>query len=83
MTNTYQTEIDDDDALGLAMRAFVEQLSAKGVDAETIIYLLACDMFRTAISVLPNHTRVLSIVAKTAYDLRSPRFGPNRLIVEE
>jgi len=45
--------------------------------------LLACDMFRTAISVLPNHTRVLSIVAKTAYDLRSPRFGPNRLIVEE
>lgn len=83
MTNTYQTDLDDDDALGLAMRAFVDEFLAKGADTETIIYLLACDMFRTAVSVLPDRARAFSIVAKAASDLRGPLAARARVMVEE
>jgi len=83
MTNTYQTDLDDDDALGLAMRAFVDELRAKGADTETIIYLLACDMFRTAVSIMPGHAKVISIVAKAASDLRGPPAARERAMVDE
>ncbi len=81
MTNT--SELEDDDALGFALRAFVDELRGKGANAETIIYLMACDMFRTASSVLPNHARVLSILAKAASDLRRPLVAPDRVGVDE
>lgn len=69
MTNSYQTELDDDDALGLALRAFVDELHAKGADAETIIYLMASSMFRATLSISPCQATALSIVARAATDL--------------
>lgn len=83
MTNTYQTEIDADDALGLAMRAFVDELHAKGADAETIIYLMASSMFRATLSISRCQATALSIVAKAASDLHSPLVAADRIMVEE
>jgi len=83
MTNIYQTEFDDDDALGSAMRAFVDELLAKGADANTIIYLMALSVFRTALFIMPEHARVLSIAVKAGSDLEMLRVASGHIPAAE
>jgi len=62
MTNTYQTEIDDDDALGLALRAFVDQSLAKGAKLEDVVFALVLETTRTVLDLHADHTAALRLV---------------------
>lgn len=62
MTNAYQTETDTDDALGLAMRAFVAQSLSKGASCEDIIFALALETIRTALDLHADRTAALRLV---------------------
>lgn len=64
MTNT--SELEDDDALGLALRAFVDQSFAKGAKCEDVIFALAVETARTALDLHPDRAAVLRIVLSAA-----------------
>lgn len=69
MTNTYQTDLDDDDALGLAMRAFVDEMRAKGAECEDVIFALAVETTRAALDLHADRASVLRIVLSAASDV--------------
>jgi len=59
---TYTSELEVDDALGLALRAFVEQSLAKGADGRSIIYLIIATTVRTAFDLTPNNRDALAAI---------------------
>jgi len=58
MTNT--SKLEDDDALGFALRAFVEQSRQKGISDEEMTFVLIASAVRAALDGSPSYAGVLA-----------------------
>src|SRR5690606_13637969 len=56
----HQTEIDADDALGSAMRAFVDHSRVKGISQEDITFVLVTAAIRAALDSSTTHVATLA-----------------------
>lgn len=77
MTNIPTSEIDDD-ALGVALRAFVDQSLANGIDRDDVIYALAVSMVRISIELQTEHASTLRVILKAVNDVAKLSSGIER-----
>lgn len=77
MTNIPTSEIDDD-ALGVALRAFVDQSLANGIDRDDVIYALAVSMVRISIELQTEHASALRVILQAANDVAKLSSGIER-----
>lgn len=84
MTQTSQTEIEDDDELGLALLAFVDQSLANGARCEDVIFALAAETTRAALDLQVDRAVALQVVLgavssvaaiSTVFELSHPSTG--------
>lgn len=59
MTHTSQTELDADDTLGAAMRAFVDHSRAKGIGQEEMTFALISTAIGAALDRAPSYSDTL------------------------